>query len=608
MNSIFMLGLNFVIVSMIMTRITSDSQAEELLERCTRFKVSTDLSTFLSSVNKTLEEMRKQLSNAHFATAYEIDVFGMAQCRNYLSTVDCLACFDAGVTQIRRKCDATMDGAHFIYQGCFLRYGIYNFYKEITFESPVLVCSYNHSVAEPTAFNSTAQELLTEIAAATPKIKNYFAAAKRQAFSSGTAPTVYAAAQCLETISPSDCRNCLARVYTDLQTCLPQPGGSSVEPGCFLRYSDRSFFADSNITNITPYTGGESSSSRKTIIGIVGGLCFLFLIIASVLWFRFQKAKVAERGDLLQVTKMQGTIIYSYKDLKSATKSFSNDYKIGEGGFADVYKGIINNGDVVAVKKHVLTSKKAKEDFEGEVSLISNIHHRNVIRLLGCSHKGSELLLVYEYMENGSLDKFLYGEKQGTLTWKQRVEIILGIARGLAYLHEEFHLCIIHRDIKSSNILLDEGFQPKIADFGLARLTREDQSHLSTRYAGTLGYTAPEYAIHGHLTEKVDTYSFGIVVLEIISGLHCTDMKIDPVNGSLIEHAWKLYEDDKHLDLVDEKLDPNEYSREYVKKMIHLALMCTQSPAYQRPPMSEVGLLTIEVLFNQSPLSMPTLV
>ena len=121
MNSIFMLGLNFVIVSMIMTRITSDSQAEELLERCTRFKVSTDLSTFLSSVNKTLEEMRKQLSNAHFVTAYEIDVFGMAQCRNYLSTVDCLACFDAGVTRIRRKCDATMDGAHFIYQGCFLR-------------------------------------------------------------------------------------------------------------------------------------------------------------------------------------------------------------------------------------------------------------------------------------------------------------------------------------------------------------------------------------------------------------------------------------------------------------------------------------------------------
>ncbi|KAK1381335.1 Cysteine-rich receptor-like protein kinase 3 [Heracleum sosnowskyi] len=259
MKSIIMLGYTFVIVSMIVKGIKSDSQEQELLERCTTFKVSMDLSTFLSSVNKTLGDMRKQLSNVHFATAYETNVFGMAQCRNYLSSADCLACFDSGVTEIRRKCDATMDGAHFIYQGCFLRYGIYNFYTEITFESPILVCGYNNSAAESTSFKSVAQELLTDIAAATPKIANYSAAAKRQVFSSGATPTVYAAGQCVETISPSDCRNCLTRVYTSLQTCLPQPGGSSVEPGCFLRYSDSSFFADGNITNITPYTKGGNT-------------------------------------------------------------------------------------------------------------------------------------------------------------------------------------------------------------------------------------------------------------------------------------------------------------------------------------------------------------
>ncbi|KAK1377483.1 putative cysteine-rich receptor-like protein kinase 3-like [Heracleum sosnowskyi] len=611
MKSIIMVGHTFLIVSMIMKGITSDSQEEELLERCTSLKVSVDLSTFLSSVSKTFVEMRKQLSNLHFATSYETDVFGMAQCRNYLSTVDCLACYDAGVTQIRRKCDATVDGAHFIYQGCFLRYGIHNFYKEIKFESTVLVCSYNQSVSEPTAFKPIVQKLLTDIAAATPKIKNYFAAAKRQVFSSGITLTVYAAAQCVETISLSDCGNCLTRVYTNLQTCLPQSGGSSVEAGCFLRYSDSSFFADSNITNITPYIRGGSSSRKKSIIGIVGGLCLLFLITASLLWYQLvRKPKVAENGDVLQVTELQGTIVYSFKDLKSATKSFSQDYKIGEGGFGDVYKGIMRNGDVVAVKKHALTSNKAKADFESEVRLISSINHRNVIRLLGCSDKGSELLLVFQYMENGSLDKFLYGEKQGTLTWKQRVDIILGIARGLAYLHEEFHLCIIHRDIKSSNILLDNGFQPKIADFGLARLTRENQSHqISSRYAGTRGYTAPEYAIHGHLTEKVDTFSYGIVVLEIISGLHCTDVKIEPVNGSLLEHAWQLHEDDKDLDLVDEKLDPNECDREYVKKIIQLALMCTQLPASLRPAMSEVVvLLTSEFIFEKRPLSMTTMV
>ena len=161
--------------------------------------------------------------------------------------------------------------------------------------------------------------------------------------------------------------------------------------------------------------------------------------------------------------------------------------KIGEGGFGDVFKGLLKNGKIVTVKRLiVMQTSRVKEDFESEVKLISNVQHRNLVRLLGCSRKGSECLLVYEYMANSSLDKFLYGERRGTLNWKQRFNIIVGMARGLAYLHEEFHVCIIHRDIKSSNVLLDDDFQPKIADFGLARLLPDDHSHLSTRFAGTL--------------------------------------------------------------------------------------------------------------------------
>jgi len=174
-----------------------------------------------------------------------------------------------------------------------------------------------------------------------------------------------------------------------------------------------------------------------------------------------------------------------------------------------------------------METSRAKADFESEVKLISNVHHRNLVRLLGCSRKGSEFLLVYEYMANGSLDKFLFGEQRGTLNWRQQFNIIVGMARGLAYLHQEFHVCIIHRDIKSSNVLLDDEFQPKIADFGLARLLPDDHSHLSTKFAGILGYTAPEYAIHGQLSEKVDTYSFG-VVLEILSGRKSNDTRLEP--------------------------------------------------------------------------------
>ncbi|XP_020205665.1 cysteine-rich receptor-like protein kinase 2 [Cajanus cajan] len=161
-------------------------------------------------------------------------------------------------------------------------------------------------------------------------------------------------------------------------------------------------------------------------------------------------------------------------------------------------------------------SSKMEDDFEGEVKLISNVHHRNLVRLLGCCIKGRERILVYEYMANSSLDKFIFGSRRGSLNWKQRYHIILGTARGLAYLHEEFHVSIIHRDIKTANILLDDDLQPKIADFGLARLLPGDRSHLSTKFAGTLGYTAPEYAMHGQLSEKADTYSYGIVVLEIM--------------------------------------------------------------------------------------------
>ncbi|KAI3808381.1 hypothetical protein L1987_24330 [Smallanthus sonchifolius] len=182
-------------------------------------------------------------------------------------------------------------------------------------------------------------------------------------------------------------------------------------------------------------------------------------------------------------------------------------------------------GSTVQVKKLQVQHARAKEEFENEVKLICNIHHRNILRLLGLSSERSHLLLVLECMPNGSLDRFLWGAQRGTLNWNQRYEIIFGIARGLAHLHHEFLVKIVHRDIKSSNILLSDDFTPKIADFGLARFQPEDRSHVSTGFAWTLGYTAPEYALHGYLSDKVDTYSFGIVVLEIISGRRSTEVR-----------------------------------------------------------------------------------
>ncbi|KAI7725556.1 hypothetical protein M8C21_019920, partial [Ambrosia artemisiifolia] len=347
----------------------------------------------------------------------------------------------------------------------------------------------------------------------------------------------------------------------------------------------------------------SSSSNKGAIIGgVVGGVAGLIvLLIALLLWYR-RSTRTTPGGSLYGATELQGPKDYSYSDLRKATKDFREENKLGEGGFGDVYKGTVKDGNIIAVKRLAIGS--AKDNFESEVRVISNVHHRNLIRLLGCCSKGPELLLVLEYMANGSLEKYLYGEKRGSLNWKQRFDIIFGTARGLAYLHEQYHVTIIHRDIKPSNILLDNEFQPKIADFGLARLLPEDQTHISTRFAGTLGYTAPEYAIHGQLSEKVDTYSFGIVVLEIISGRRCTDITDESAGEQyLLEHAWNLYETRMQLKLVDETLDPSKYREEDIKKVIEIALMCTQSPVSVRPTMSEVVMLLSDRSRVQNPPS-----
>ncbi|KAL0294140.1 UNVERIFIED_CONTAM: Cysteine-rich receptor-like protein kinase, partial [Sesamum calycinum] len=376
----------------------------------------------------------------------------------------------------------------------------------------------------------------------------FFAATKREVTNGGNL-TIYGVAQCAETVTPSGCLDCLTVAYKNLQGCLPDADGRAIDAACFLRYSDTPFFADNQTLDITPFLrGGGDSSKKKAIIGgVVGGGGLVLILLAVFLWYKFsRKPKATVRGNILGATELQGPNIYSYKDLKAATNNFSEENKLGEGGFGDVYKATLKNGNIIAVKKLDISSGRAKADFETEVRLISNVHHRNLVRLLGYCSKGSELLLVYEYMANGSLDRFL------------------------------------------RNILLDDDFQTKIADFGLARLLPENQSHVSTKFAGTLGYTAPEYAIGGHLSEKVDTYSFGVVILEIISGRRSSDMNADSDTGFLLEEAWKLYESGMHLKLADETLNSSEYTAEEVKKLVEIALTCTQSPAASRPTMSEV--------------------
>ncbi|KAJ0428452.1 putative protein kinase RLK-Pelle-DLSV family [Helianthus annuus] len=389
-------------------------------------------------------------------------------------------------------------------------------------------------------------------------------------------------------MAQDSCQTCMNSAYDTLNDCFPNTQGKFFHLACFARYSDTPFFNVNQTIDITNLLKGHSSNIAVIAAAVAGGVLILLVLLSWLLYRSWKKSKKTEQ-------EFEGAVHYNYKDLQLATNDFSEENIIGKGGFGEVFKAVLDDNNVVAVKKLLLTHNGAKEEFENEVKLISNIHHRNLLRLLGWSVEGSYLFLVLEYMPNGSLDKFLWGTKRGTLNWDQHYEIIFGIARGLAHLHNEFHIKIVHRDIKSANILLSDDFKPKIADFGLARFQPEDQSHVSTKFAGTLGYTAPEYALRGVLSEKVDTYSFGIVTLEIISGKRSTEVKSGSQDTDyLIEHTWKLYEKKTHVKVIDDTLNLNQYEQEHVMKIIEIALLCTQSPASSRPTMSEVVLMLQE--------------
>lgn len=573
----------------------ADPQTSLINKGCSQYN-ATNLSNFYQNLNATLLDLKSQVRNdsKHFATAQSArganPVYALFQCRNYLSNSDCAACLAVADAQIR-NCSAGSNGARVIYDGCFLRYESNGFFDQTTQPGNSMICG-SQAANGATAFNAAAQQVLEDLQTATPKIPGFFAATKTQVVGTGNA--IYAIAQCAETVTQSGCLDCLTVGFTNIQSCFPNTDGRAFDAGCFMRYSEKSFFADNQTIDIAPFLKQGGSSKKRAIIGgVVGGVALVVILLALFAWFRLKKKpKKLPRGDILGATELKGPVTYRYKDLKSATKNFNDENKLGEGGFGDVYKGTLKNGKVVAVKKLILgSSGKMDEQFESEVKLISNVHHRNLVRLLGCCSKGQERILVYEYMANNSLDRFLFGENKGSLNWIQRYDIILGTARGLSYLHEDFHVCIIHRDIKTNNILLDDDLQPRIADFGLARLLPEDQSHVSTKFAGTLGYTAPEYAIHGQLSVKADTYSFGVVVLEIISGQKSSELRDDVDGEFLLQRAWKLYEEGRHLELVDKTLNPGDYDAEEVKKVIEIALLCTQATAATRPTMSEIVVL-----------------
>ncbi|KAL4563135.1 hypothetical protein LXL04_027168 [Taraxacum kok-saghyz] len=372
-----------------------------------------------------------------------------------------------------------------------------------------------------------------------------------------------------------------------------------------------------------PMTGNTKNSSGNgskvgRVVGISISACgvVIFLLILYFYLRKKKKAQTLKRSSIRKertedVILKDGVILPSRRDyhgdtvmdelelplfdfttLAIATNNFSDTNKLGQGGFGCVYKGTLMEGEVVAVKRLSRVCEQGIEELKNEVRLIAKLQHRNLVRVLGCCIEVEEKLLVYEFMENKSLDMFLFEkEKSMKLNWKIRISIIRGCARGLLYLHQDSRFKIIHRDMKASNILLDKEMQPKISDFGIARIFGSDQTEAETKIVvGTYGYMSPEYAMEGHFSTKSDVFSFGVLILEIISGKRNRGSYNTSNNLNLLGQAWTLWNEGNALQLVDYALG-DRFSKNEVLRCIQVGLLCVQGQPEDRPSMSKVVLL-----------------
>ncbi|KAE8707267.1 Cysteine-rich receptor-like protein kinase 3 [Hibiscus syriacus] len=601
--------LFFFIFSSFSNLSLSDPRATEAALVCTNRTASitnrkTFAANFLAAMNTFTPLIVRQRYAAFVNGSGDTKVYAFGECMKDLDQSDCNVCFAQCKAQVLRclPFQSGTRGGRLFYDGCYLRYDDYNFFGESLSQGDTTVCATKDVVGSSnrTGFRANVMALVTNLSVEAPKNDGFFV----RSMGKDDNVSVYGLAQCWELVNASACGSCLADAVSRVTSCLPKEEGRVLNAGCYLRYSTRKFYYNSSVPPVS-----ENPGRRRLaiILATTFSAMALTLIIGAAIFF-VNKKLVKKREESKQLGALspllnKSKLNFSYESLEKATDYFDDSNKLGHGGSGSVYKGTLSDGKVVAVKRLLFNTRQWVDHFFNEVNLISGIHHKNLVKLLGCSITGPESLLVYEYVSNQSLHDYLFVRRDvEPLRWEARYKIVLGTAEGLAYLHEESKLRIIHRDIKPSNILLDEDLNPKIADFGLVRLFPEDKSHISTAVAGTLGYMAPEYAVRGKLSEKADVYSFGVFVVEITCGRRNKCFSPDVV--CILHMVWDYYAADKLREAVDPVIE--YHFQEKASRLLQIGLLCVQASAEIRPSMSRImQMLTEDTLEIPRPMQPP---
>lgn len=524
-----------------------------------------------------------------------------ALCRGDISLTACRSCLNYSSIEILRLCPIQKEAIVW-YNRCMLMYSnrtisgfsIYpNYIRNATVQNFTTVPLFSERL------NSLLNNLRDEASLGNSSIK--FAVGYTDA--TNTVRT-YALVQCTPNLSKLECTRCLDYLYGNIKTFAPgSTTGRGYCPSCNFRYQLRQFYdTPADLLELPPPQppatnfpsppvapkAQDGKSTRNIVIIVASVICFVVLVlwILMVARLRIQKRK---QPKIIREITPTNPLELDFETIRLATDSFSDENKLGQGGFGAVYKGTLEGGQEIAVKRLATESAQGDTEFKNEVMVVAKLQHPNLVKLIGFCLEGQEKLLVYEFMPNTSLDQFLFDSfKRAYLHWERRYAIIQGIAKGLVFLHEDSQLGIIHRDLKASNILLDKEMNPKIADFGMARLMfgKDQKGGETRRVVGTHAYMAPEYAIRGQYSEKSDVYSFGILVLEIVSGQKKSAFCIGGVAENLLNSAWESWSNDKVVDILDEMIKTGPMDE--ITRCVHIGLLCVQENPVARPNMASV--------------------